>query len=288
MVGIFPLLMKTVSENVNTHKKVGQTTPRSPAHLYKKNIVRAVNLREVLLVKLANAKLAMRLPPITEPLRKILPNGIAVIVEHYRDQTARLILPQFSNRCYWLATRKGKPSDLYLKDHLGNKVRNLFYDTKTGILGSRHELQKQGIYIYASRDLTPAKRQQRWADILKDEYPTKAGTILANPHNIPLALKHRPKQTSLRGGKGWKHKKTWIAIVERAWWGYVRKGEGEQLQSAILASITEHLWKPKRKKRGRPHNFWKTLFPLNALRQKMKRRHQELEIEPPLPKWTRG
>ncbi len=58
-----------------------------------------------------------RLPPITEPLRKTLPNGIVVIIEHYRDNTARLILPQFSNRCYWLATRKGKPSDLYLKDH---------------------------------------------------------------------------------------------------------------------------------------------------------------------------
>ena len=261
--------------------------PRSPAHLYKKNIVRAVNLREVLLVKLANGKVAMRLPPITEPLRKTLPNGIAVMVEHYRDQTARLILPQFSNQCYWLATRKGKPSDLYLKDHLGNKVRNLFYDTKTGTLGSRHELQKQGIYIYASRDLTPAKRQQRWVDILRDEYPTKATTILANPHNIALALKHRPKQTSLSGGKGWKHKKSWIAIVERAWWGYVRKGEAEKLQSAILASISEHLWKPKKKK-GKPHNFWKTLFPLNALRQKMKRRRQELEIEPPLPKWTRG
>jgi len=65
----------------------------------------------------------------------------------------------------------------------------------------------------------------------------------------------------------------------------VRKGEAEKLQSAITASITEHLWKPKRKK-GKPHNFWKTLFPLNALRQKMKRRRQELEIEPPLPKWT--
>jgi hypothetical protein len=97
--------------------------------------------REVLLVKLANGKVAMRLPAISEPLRKTLPNGLAVIVEHYRDQTARLILPQFSNRWYWLATRKGKPSDLYLKDHLGKKVRNLFYDTKTGTLGSRHELQ---------------------------------------------------------------------------------------------------------------------------------------------------
>jgi len=100
------------AENVNTHKKVEENMPRFPAHLYKKNIVRAVNLREALLVKLANGKVAMRLPPVTEPLRKTLPNGIAVIVEHYRDQTARLILPQFSNRCYWLATRKGKPSDL--------------------------------------------------------------------------------------------------------------------------------------------------------------------------------
>src|SRR6266536_3059630 len=200
MVGIFSLLMKTEVENVNTRKNVGEKIPRSPAHLYKKNIVRAVNLREVLSVKLANGKVAMRLPPITEPLRKILPNGIAVIVEHYRDQTARLILPQFSNRWYWLATRKVKTSDLYLKDHLGKKVRNLFYDTKTGTLGSRHELQKQGIYIYASRDLTPAKRQQRWADILRDEYPTKATTILANPCNIPLALKHRPS-----GKRGWKH-----------------------------------------------------------------------------------
>src|SRR6266545_3097469 len=127
------------------------------------------------------------------------------LTRHFRAQTARLMLPQCSNRCYWLATRKGKPSDLYLKDHLGKKVRNLFYDTKTGTLGSHHELQKQGIYIYASRDLTPAKRQQRWADILRDEYPTKATTILANPHNIPLALKHRPS-----GKRGWKHKKTWI------------------------------------------------------------------------------
>jgi hypothetical protein len=67
----------------------------------------------------------------------------------------------------------------------------------------------------------------------------------------------------------------------------VRKSEAEKLQSAITASITEHLWKPKKKK-GKPHNFWKTLFPLNALRQKIKRRRQELEIEPPLPKWTRG
>ncbi len=203
------------------------------------------------------------------------------MVEVYQDQTARLILPQFTNRSYWLATRKGTPSDLYLKDHLGHRGRNLLYDTKTGILGSRHELQEQGIYIYASRDLTPAKRQQRWADILRDEYPTKATTILANPHNIPLALKHRPS-----GKRGWKHKKTWIAIVERAWWGYVRKGEAEKLQSAITASISEHPWKSKKKK-GKPHNFWKTLFPLNALRQKMKRRRQELEIEPPLPKWTR-
>src|SRR6266568_4444433 len=108
MVGIFTLLMKTEAENVNSHKKVGENMPRSPAHLYKKNIVRAVNLREVLLVKLANAKLAMRLPSITEPLRRTLPNGVAVIVEHYRDNTAQLILPQISNRCYWLATRKGK------------------------------------------------------------------------------------------------------------------------------------------------------------------------------------
>src|SRR5258708_9252684 len=81
MVAIFSLLMKTEAENVNTNKNVGEDMPRSPAHLYKKNIVRAVNLREVLLVKLANGKLAMRLPPITEPLRRILPNGIAVIVE---------------------------------------------------------------------------------------------------------------------------------------------------------------------------------------------------------------
>ncbi len=127
----------------------------------------------------------------------------------------------------------------------------MFYDTKTGTLGSRHELQRQGIYIYASRDLTPAKRQQRWADILRGEYPTKAATILANPYNIPLALKHRPKQTSLSGCKGWKHKKTWIAIVERAWWGDPHSGD---------RSISEHWYSRLGCKIGREFFRICTLF----------------------------
>jgi hypothetical protein len=151
--------------------------------------------------------------------------------------------------------------------------------------GHRQELQRQGIYINASRDLSPTKRQQRWADILRDEYPTEATTVLDNPHNIPLALKLRPKQTA-GGNRGWKHRTTWIAIVERAWWGYVRRGEAKSLQSQITHSITEHLWMP-RKKYPTPASFWRNLNPLNLFRHKQKQRRQELEIEPPLPMWTR-
>jgi hypothetical protein len=256
---------------------------KSTAYLYKPNIIR-VKLADILSRSVRDvegrARKVPTLPrPGSPPYQCTINDGIIIQLVHNSDDTAALLLPQF-HKGYWLTPLKQPGiSSLYLRDSLNNRVRDLFVDVNTRTIGSRQELQQQGIYIYASRDLSPTERKARWERIFREQHPFTADTIINHPHNIALALKNRPKQPIIVGArKGWKHKRTWIAVCERVWWGYVRKGEAEKLQSQILATVTEHLRKrPSWMKRLPSANFWKHLHPLNQWRRIK-------SIEPPLPR----
>jgi hypothetical protein len=256
---------------------------RKPEHLYRKNIIRAVKLAEVLYRTVPHPgregtvrKVQTLPPPGAPPYQTTLPSGLVIQLVHYPNDTAALLLPQF-NRGYWLTAMPASPPTLYLRDSMGNRCRDLFYDTATGMLGSRQGLQARGIYLYQSRDKTPAQRKARWEKIFRDQYPLVAPTILANPHNVKLALKNRPREMLYGVRKSYKQRHTWIAACERIWWGYVRPGGARKLQEQITASITEHLRKrPRWMKRIPGANFWRYLAPLN-------RRRRNLSIEPPLP-----
>jgi hypothetical protein len=269
-------------------------TPYATADVYLKKPTIIVRLRDVFAEMRpeppkAGAKTRMRLLQRGQYMTDVLPNGLPVRVEHRRDGTWWFIIPNiatyplvvepmpipkrrliWSNGAYHLPFGMRQPVRFFIRDSIGNKVRNLYAIAAVDgsfRVGSRFEI---GATTYVSDHGTPTERAKRRADKVRQEYPY-ADEIFAC-HDLRKLLRLRPT------GK-WKRK--WLEYVTRAQWGVVHKGDLPALQSAITAAITEHLWTPKQKRR--PSNFWDILAPLNTVRQKIKRRRQELEIEPPLP-----
>jgi hypothetical protein len=263
----------------------------------------------------------MRLPGRGQSITRTLPNGLPVRVEHHRDGSWWLIIPNIASypliadpmsvpkrRMVWrdgayhLQSGMRRPVRFYILDATGKRVRNLYAFTNPDgsfRVGSRHELKMN----YATDFMSPEQRTKHRLDKVRAEHPTRADAIFDWKNDIATLLRQRPHGM---------RRKDWLETIIRARWGIVHKGDGEKIEFEITRTIQQHIWPSKesrgilaainqyiwpavrvKKSRGQPKgklpaHFDRTLGEVNRRRQQAKRRQEELEIEPPLPMWTRG
>jgi hypothetical protein len=300
-------------------------SPYKAAVQYIKQPTLIVRLRDVFAERLPEPPATgnperMRLIQPGQYMTTRLPNRLPVRVEHHRDGSWLLIIPNVAaypliadpmtvpkrrmvwrDGAYHLPFGMRRPVRFYILDTTGRRVRNLYAIVNPDgsfKVGSRNEICR----CYKTDFMTPEQRHKRRQDKVREQHPTRAGEILDWKIDIATLMKRRPNGI-------FRHK--WLEYVIRARWGVIHKGDLTAIESEITRATQQHIW-PTKKPRGMPARFkqmfrpvpttkargqpkgklpstWhRTLGPINDARAKAKRRREELAIEPPLPQWTRG
>jgi hypothetical protein len=165
---------------------------------------------------------------------------------------------------WWHGNRR-PPLRYFIRDSRGKNVRSLLVHVPTKRIGSRYELESDGIYIYSSRDLDRhAQKHRRLDKMFAGIFPDPRPDVLNPRNSIAKLMMLRPRYMS---------KRKWIRDILAARYGW----KGRELEEQTTAALTEYQHRPAYREKHRPEKQY--LMEFNRRRWQEKARW-ELENEP--------